>query len=274
MKRLALLVLAAAAVSGCGGGASGDSHEILSATASNLGKIRSGELTFELTAKAEGGETVGFKLRGPFELAKPGKLPLADMEYTQTAGPEQATIRFISTGKSAYVETDDGVFRLPEEKVADLRATEGGGTETGLGELRVDRWMVDPETSDGDEVGGDETDKVRARLNVVAAINDLIAAAKNLGAGSVTGLKQLDGANAEQVERAVDSATIEILTGKDDRLLRRLLIAADFGADVPDDVREALGSFAGAHVTLDLTIAKPNEPVQIEDPADAEPYPG
>lgn len=75
------------------------------------------------------------------------------------------------------------------------------------------------------------------------------------------------------MERSVESATIEILSGKDDRLLRRILLVADFGVDVPEDVRKGLGSFAGAHLTFDLTIAKPNEPVDVQEPADAEPYP-
>ncbi len=92
--------------------------------------------------------------------------------------------------------------------------------------------------------------------------------------GRSSARKQIEGANADQVERSVESATIEILSGKDDRLLRRILLVADFGVDVPEDVRKGLGSFAGAHVTFDLTIAKPNAPVDVQEPADAEPYPG
>lgn len=274
MRRLALLASILVATAGCGGGASGDSNEILSETASNLGEIRSGELTLAVTAKAERGETLGFELTGAFALAEPGKLPLAEMEYTQIAGAERGSVTFISTGEKAYVETEDGVFELPDDQIADLRAsdTEAGGA--GLEELRIDDWMVDPEASEGDEVGGDETDKVRAKLDVVAAINDLIAAARELGAGSAGGLDALEGANADQVERAVETATIEILSGKDDRLLRRLLIDAEFGVDVPDDVRAALGSFAGAHVTFDLMIVNPNEPVEVEAPPDAQPFPG
>jgi hypothetical protein len=274
VRHLALLASLSAVVTGCGGGASADPGEILSETAANLGKIRSGELTLEITAKAEGGETAGFELTGPFAVPEPGKLPRADMEYTQTAGRERGSVRFISTGENAYVETDEDVFQLPEEQVADLRAEAGENGATGLKELEIDDWMVDPEASEGDEIGGDETDEIRANLDIVAAINDLIQAAQDLGAGSAADLDTLQDANAEQVERAVESATIQVLSGKDDRLLRRLLIEADFGVDVSADVREALGSFAGAHVTFELTIANPNDPIDVEEPAGAEPFPG
>ena len=106
-----------------------------------------------------------------------------------------------------------------------------------------------------------------------SSINDLIEAARNFGAGSISGLETLDGANAKQLRSAVDSATIEILSGKDDHLLRRLFIKADFGVDVDEELRKALGSFAGAHVAFDMTIANPNEPVHVDAPADAKPFP-
>ena len=66
------------------------------------------------------------------------------------------------------------------------------------------------------------------------------------GAGSAADLEPLEGANAEHVRRAVESATIEVLSGKDDRLLRRLSIETDFGVDVPDDMRKALGASQGS----------------------------
>src|SRR5437588_1177835 len=102
--RRRLLVLAAFALifSGCGGSA-GPARKELRTTADRLGQIRSGDLTLLLLVSPASGTKgrIGFKLQGPFALRR-GALPVADLRYTQYAGPRQATATFVSTGTKAY----------------------------------------------------------------------------------------------------------------------------------------------------------------------------
>jgi hypothetical protein len=264
MRRLALLLAAVLTLSGCGGGG-GSAQDALSDTASNLGKIRSGDLTLELLFMAKGGEEQGFRLQGPVALGQ-GSLPVADLEYTQIAGSQEATTRFISTGNKAFVEVEGTAYELPPGLVADLQsATVELRSEGGLEQIEIGRWFEDPELSEGGDLGGDETDLVRARLNVVEVVNGLLGIAAEFG--GTKRAPRVEGRGAEQLENAVRSARLELWTGKDDRLLRRLRLAIDLGVKAPAQVK----SLVGAGVRFELSVLHPNEEVQVSEPEGARP---
>jgi hypothetical protein len=275
-KRLLVPIAASACVlaaTGCGGGGGGagdeSANDVLAQTARNMGEIRSGDLSLRLVVSSEDAE-VGFELDGPFALAEEGKLPVAEVEYTKIAGDETATATFLSTGDQAYVEVEGETYRLPPEQAEPLRAVGGGEGDGGLGELRIDGWLRDPELEEGEDVGGDATDRITADVDAVAVANDLLALVGSLG-GEAGGA--LEGESAEQLRRAVESATVEVLTGKDDRILRRLALEAELSAEVPAELREQLGELPGATFELVLELANPNEPVEVEEPTDAQPLP-
>ena len=60
-----------------------------------------------------------------------------------------------------------------------------------------------------------------------------------------------------KLEKAVKSATMELVTGKDDRLLRRLKINLDIGTDAPRELAGGLGDLSGAKVVFDLRVEEP-----------------
>jgi hypothetical protein len=275
MRRLALAsALLALAAGACGGGSESASspQDALAETARNLGDIQSGTLGLRVSVGSDG-EEAGFVLEGPFAFAENADaLPLADLEYTQAAGGESETVRFVSTGEKAFVVVGGQAYELPDDQVASLRGTGSGeGSAGGLEELRIDDWFQEPGLSDGGSVGGAETDRVRARLDVVATANDLLELAGTLG-GSVGG--RLEGEGAEQLRRAVESAAVEVYTGKEDRLLRRLVVEARFRAAPPPELEQAFAGLPSADFRLELTIDEPNSEVTVEEPANAQPFPG
>jgi hypothetical protein len=263
---LAALALLA---SGCGGdgGGGGDAKGVLAETAEKLGEIRSGELHLSVLASSDENQ-IGFELSGPFALPEDGGLPVAEIEYTQIAGDESESATFISTGEEAFVRVGEQTYVLPQDQV-DLEFGGTGPGESGLGELRIDSWLENPELSDGGDLGGDETDKITADLNPVATANDLLALVAGLSGRRAP---TLEGRSAEQLERAVKSSRIEVFTGTDDRLLRRLVIAAHFAATLPQELEDL--TLPEAQFELVLELANPNEPVEVEAPEDAEPFPG
>jgi hypothetical protein len=277
VKRLAAACLVLLAAAGCGGeSGTSDPGKALSETAAKLGEIDSGTLKFRLAVepREEGGD-FGFELSGPFQLAEAGKLPVANVDYTQTAGDERETVTLTSTGEKAYVTVDGTAYELPAETADQLRSALDGDSQGGAGleELQIDDWIVDPESSDGGEVGGADTDKITADLDVVAALNDLVELAGGLGGPD---LKPVEGEDAEQLREAVQDAKLEIWTGDDDRLLRRLRIEADFDPSLPEELEE-LARAAGSKVVFELEIANPNEPVEVEAPESPRPpseFPG
>jgi hypothetical protein len=263
-----LAALLAVALTGCGG-SSGPSG-VLQETSDNLGDIRSGDLTLRLLVEG-GGKQAGFELKGRFALADQGELPVAELDYTQIAGEHEETITLISTGEKAFVAIGDDVYELPERQTANLRSAGGEVSgDSGLGTLEIGGWLIEPRVSDGGEVGGAETDRIQANLDVVRAANDILALVAGLDGSKAT---RLEGRNAEQLRAATKSATIDVYTGKDDRLLRRLVIDARLGASVPAKLRERLGDLSKARLTFELGIADPNGDVEVEEPEGAKPLP-
>jgi hypothetical protein len=257
-RALSLLALVSL-VAGCGG--SGRAHELLSDTAANLGKLRSGELTLRLVVSPREGTKgrVGFELQGPFAL-RPGGLPVAKVSYTQIAGAHEATATFISTGRKAYAEVNGSAYELPPESAASIRQAAGGSST--FGELRIDNWVQDPVVGHGGDVGGAPTVHVSGRLDVVAAANGLLDLMRQLGRAA----PKLEGDQAKQLEDAVKSSSFDLWTGRDDHLLRRLLLEAELGLEVPQSLRRVLGDAVGAKVEFELAIANPNEPVSVPPP--------
>jgi hypothetical protein len=260
VRRLALGAALVLLLAGCGGESAQD---VLSETSANLGKIRSGDLSMRLLFSAKGGERAGFTLEGPFAL-RSGALPETQLDYTQIAGPQTATQTFIATGGKAYVRIGSTTYELPAATTDQIRTTLG--TTGALGTIQIGNWVEDPELSEGGEVGGTDTDRISARLNVPAAVSTLVAVASQFG--GTTPLGALSGQSAEQVERAVEKGTIDVWTGKDDRLLRKLSVSIDFSPAASEQVKSVLG----AGVDFALEISNPNEQITVEQPTNVQPY--
>jgi hypothetical protein len=263
MRRLppVLMALVLALVpAACGGGA--DARDVLAETSANMGEIESGDLSMELLFSGKDGERAGFTLEGPFALRE-GELPEAQLDYTQIAGQQSATQTFITKADQAYVRIGGTTYELPQETAEEIGSTLA--PSGGLAAIQLSSWVEDPTLESGEEIGGDETDRISADLNVSATVNTLMAIASQLG--GTEPLAALSGTTAEQVKAAVESAEIDVWTGKDDRLLRRLQVAIDF-APAAEKVRDLLG----ASLDFTLEISNPNEPVTIEQPTDAQPF--
>jgi hypothetical protein len=270
VRRSAALLAVCALLAGCAGGGE-DADEVLSETAANLDEIRSGTLHVDFRLEPRGptgAEAFGFSLDGPFALGGSGPLPVAEIDYTQMVGDESATVTVISTGQATFIRTGGRTYEMPPEQAAQLQGAAGQiRAGAGLGEFAIDEWIRDPELDDGGDVGGADTDRIEAELDVVAAVRDLMGLARQLGQDR----SQLGDRDAEQLADSVRSSRLEVYTGKEDRLLRRLELEVDFGLDVPRELRSALGSLVGARVVFELGVDDPNSPVSVETPQDALP---
>lgn len=252
MRRLAAAALAVVSLGACG---TESPDDVVQQTADRLGQIRSGVLTVDVSADGQGGGSdadLGFSLRGPFALAEKGKLPVAELTYTQRNGSAKETATFRSTGERAWIQTSAATTELTGTRAEKLRAVQGPATE-GLTGLHMDRWIRDAKlTRSG------ETDRVRARLDVGAALDDL---ARLLGRSD--GLGNVARA---QLNRAVRTAPVTLWTGTDDRLLRRLDATIKLELAVPEAVKAQLGDLVGGRVQLSMRIDRANEPVRVDAP--------
>jgi hypothetical protein len=272
VRRLLVLLVLLPALAGCSLGGGGDAEEVLGETAGNLAEIRSGTLDLRLIVAPRDGDEFGFEVHGPFALAdREGALPVLDVDYTQIVDGRRGTISLVSTGEEAFAVVDGQAYELDDAQTAELRAASGAlGGESGGGgleELPIDDWVVDPKVEDGGEVGGAQTDLVSGDLDLVAATNGLIELARGFGRA----LPRIEGPNADLLRDSARETNFSVWTGEDDRLLRRLLLEAEFGLEVPEALRAALGDLVGATITFELGVTDPNADVSVEAPEDPRP---
>ena len=286
--RLAAVAAVAAlwglAPTACGGEAPG---EVVARTQGNLARIRSGDLDARLVIAAEGPKrtgATGFELHGPFELPRSaGDLPKARIAYTQIAGSRRATVTLVSTGERAYIEVRGKAYELTSDQERQLREAGGplgggsgsgapGATASPTGSLDLAAWLREPDLSAGERIGGAETDRVTGEVDVARVVTDVLGAAERLGvSGEAVGGGALRGAGDERLDRALAASSIELLTGREDRLLRRLQLGVKLDAKAAAGDGVPLGDVEAVRVDLELAIERPNTPVRVDAPRDARP---
>ena len=265
IRRAAAVALTGVLLAGCGSDSPG--AKALDETQGKLESIRSGTLSLLLLASpvtGTEGQGAGFQVEGPFAVGeRAGSLPVADLRYTRITGAQRRTTRFVSTGTRAFVEVDGRLTELDERQLADLRVTEKSSSG-GLEGLSLGTWLDDARLAAGPPVDGVPTDQVTGKADAVAILNDLIGLTQQFGAGDGT-VQRLEGDAAERVRNAVAGARAEVVTGREDRLLRRADVSVDLALTDPK-VRDALGDLAGARLALSLEVTEINRPVEVAVP--------
>ena len=242
-----LVALLALVTAGCGG-----SESVLSRTGKNVAKIHSGVLDLKLIVTPHGsGHPFGFELNGPFSLRE-GKLPIARVVYTQIANGQSASATFVSNGAHAWVVSGKGTRELSTAAARGLTFT-GGFTG-----MDIASWVKDAKVVDA----GPGLDRVTGTLDVVAAANGLRGVAALAGRN----VAAIQGSDADRLRAATKSSSIELLTSKGARLLRRLSVSADLGFNVPATLKRALGADVGAEVDFLMSVARPNSRVVVQGP--------
>ena len=265
MRGTAAACVVALLVTACGPWA----DDPLAETAAKLGEVRSGRMILRAVARTDTGDAAGFSISGPFSLPEDASLIEGKLAYRQIGDEASGPLVFTSTGDEAFVEVEGQAYELPAEQVAYLQGIDAPGDEGPFDALDFSAWASDVNVSAGPEIGGVATEVVRGRLDVAAAAKDLLGLAHDYGA---TEFATLEGEEAERLRRAVQSATIEVTTGAEDRFLRRLRLSIDLGASAPESLSPALEGLLGVEFRLVLVIRDPNSDVRVAPPDDALPY--
>jgi hypothetical protein len=279
---LSIAVIAAVAISACGGGGGDeDPQEVLDATFSNDEKINSGVFDVSVDVSAEGGENAGSfdaSLGGPFQGAD-GGFPSFDIDaeinLDSDAQDFSGSAGLTSTGDSAFLNFQDTDYEVPQQAFDQFAATftqlqdqteQQGGDGNFLSSLGVNptNWLTDLSNEGDEDVEGTETIHISGEADVPKLVEDFKKIAENApqAAQQVTPaqLGQLD-----QLTGIIESADFDIFTGADDDLLRKL--EANLELNPPD----AEGSPDSVSVNFSVTLSGLNEPQEIAAPASAQP---
>jgi hypothetical protein len=270
--------LAAALIAGCGSGndSDADPQELLEQTFSADAEITSGVLDLSLDADAEGedGGTVSGTLSGPFQSTGADQLPEFDFDLSLNADAANQGLDFEGgltiTKDGAFVaadgtdyEVDEATFMGFQDLYAQSAKSQEAESEEGaalFSQLGIDpaTWLTDVSNEGTEEVGGAETVHISGSADIGRIVEDT----QGLAANAPGGAGELGSGQIKQLEEGVKSATVDVYTGEDDQILRRLDLALEL---------EDPGSNDALSLSLSIGFSDVNESQEINAPEDARP---
>ena len=284
---LALFVaLLATGLVACGGGdgggdeadASTDVDQLLQDTFSGSKEIKSGkfDLALDITSGGEVG-AVKVKVAGPFESQGQGKVPKLDINASLEGGGQSLEAGVTSTGDQGFVSFNGTDYEVSgpiwKQFTAGFEQSASKGSDQSLATLGIDprKWLTNASNDGEAKVGDTDTIKITGDVDVPKLLDDVNAALakiRSIGGSQAESLpEQL---TAEQKQEAVDAIkdlSVEIYTGAEDTILRRMLVTMKI--DAPAGGSTAAQS---ADVKFDLQLLDLNEDQEIEAPENPKPF--
>ncbi len=274
------------------GGSSGSPEALLGDTFSGKTAIESGQvnLSFDISAAGSSGATkpLAVKLSGPFQDAGTGKLPHFSLKLDLGAAGHTLGAGATSTGSALYVELAGTWFSTPESTYKAIeqgyaQATKSSSTAkarstfASLG-IEPGKWLSDPTNAGETTIAGDPAIHLTANVDIPAFLADvskLSQASTSLGLGSgLTGTPTHPSGGAlsstviDELAKSVKSAHVDVYTGKDDHLLRRLEVTATIAGT--SQTEALLGGLKTAEVKVKLEFSDLNKPQSISAPPNPE----
>jgi hypothetical protein len=278
-------LLGAGLVAGCGGddeGGDEDPQQVLDETFSNDQAINSGvfDLSLRISAEGEEGGSLDATLAGPFQGDEnaTGEFPQFDVTASLTGEGGGESIDFegglIATSDQAFVSYQDTNYEVPQEffdqikQLSEQAAAQSSEQQSQDSSAVFERlgidpsnWLTEPTNEGNEDVEGTDTIHIRADADIPAIVEDLQSIVEQTGAGA-TGT--IDPNELAEVEDAIDEASIDVYSGAEDKILRRL--ALNLGVTSPEGDTSGVDS---ADVEFSLTFSEVNKEQTIEAPSDA-----
>ncbi|HSD77121.1 MAG TPA: hypothetical protein VLA98_06935 [Solirubrobacteraceae bacterium] len=271
-----LVALSAVVLTACGSNKQDPGKLLAQTFGSQAPAIHSGrlDLRVDVDGPALGAlpSPLGVRLAGPFAGTRSGGVPKFDLTLDLRTSGGTVRLGAISTGDrgwlvfqdAAYTLTDGLFRRLDRSRRQALSpGTRAGGGDSPLRALGIDprRWLRDPRTAGDETLAGEDVTHVRARVDVPRLLADVPRLlAKAPATGRAAAPATLTPQARRRIERAVRDARVDVYSGRDDHVLRRIAL----------DVRYVAGGRAG-RLRLGLGISHVNDPQPIGPPARARP---
>jgi hypothetical protein len=290
----AALLCAVGVWAGCGDSSSGeDVDKVLDQTFSRDNKVDSGKMEVDLTAKLKGvsqlSQPVTVRIGGPFDgleekVKDTGRLPKSDFQMTADAGGQKIQAGAVSTGDKLFINfqgtnyaVPDNLFERFKRQLAKAQKEADQSKQPDLGSLGIDprTWLTNAKDEGTEDVSGVETIHISAGVNVNRLLDDfdrLLKRTDDLGLSQQQRQQlpdQIPSSVRKQIADSVKDARIEVFTGKDDKVLRKLKLKLDF--DVPASLRSQAQGLQSGQIELTYEMADLNKPQTIEEPKSSRP---
>ena len=248
-----LLALVAALLAGCGGGdspapagARTDARELLRDTFSSANRPRSGVVAAQLAVEGHGSAPLAVRITGPFSAEEEGRVPEVQLTASVEEAGRSAQAGLTWTDGKGFVGFQGRQYALPAPLARQFAAgyEEAAAGRAGGGPLGLapETWLRTPRNVGERQVGGTPTVRVSGDADVqrvVADLQRLAVRARSLLPGGGSGSGALGAGSRERLVRAVRSMRVEVDTGREDRVLRRLAVRARLAPGRHDGPRRA-----------------------------------
>ncbi len=297
----ALILVLPAAVAGCGGDGGGggeDPNEVLDQTFNNPDQINSGVLDLTLDGSAGSQGTLSAKLSGPFQgISDASHVPQLDLTGSLDAEGAGQSINgeagLTITSDNAYVTYNGQAYEVGARTFARLesnyaqanaqnqqengqsftqaceQAIKQGGGDASVCDIDFASWLTNVTNEGTESVGGTDAIHISGDANVKQIISDVSKVAEQLPGAAAQGFSP---SQLSQLEPAVKNATIDVYSGVDDKLLRKLdfdltldLSALAGGSLIPISTVDLTFSIAFSDVNSTQTVTAPENPKPISE---------
>jgi hypothetical protein len=275
-----LLSLSVALVAGCGdaqvepASSSTDVNTLLRDTFRNLDQVKSANLSAKLAVDGAG-ESVTASLSGPFQSQGKGKLPKVQLDAKLAGGGQSFAAGVTWLGDKGYVNLQGTNYEVPGLVAKQFAAgyeeaakQQKKGSDTAL-LLGVDfsKWLKNGRNEGEANVAGADTIKLTGEADVAQVIADVQRIAQKASALNLPGTQdvptKLTPAQEKEIVTAVKKFAIEVYTGKEDRILRKLVVNAEL---------QDPSSKQTSHVVFELTLNGVGSDQDFSAPKNAKPF--
>jgi hypothetical protein len=288
-----------AAIAGCGGGDSGsgeDPQTVLDETFNNDTKVTSGDLNLSVSVNAEGSQGGQFQasLTGPFQgdAENPNTLPQLDWQGSISGSGAGQNIDYSAgltiTDDNAYVTWKDQPYEVGTKEFAQIKsqveqqagssdasptsfaegckqAIEQAGGDASACDIDFESWITNL-TNEGDaDVGGTNTTHISGDADVSKILSDIGNIASSIPSAASSGF---DPSQLGLASAAVKDASIDVYSGADDHVLRKL--DANLTVD-PSALGASSDQIGQITVSFSVEIDGLNEDQTITAPENAKP---
>lgn len=181
-------------------------------------------------------------------------------------------------GDKAFIGLGSTAYEIPSSIATPLRSPlqkDGNTLDAILGVFNInpDRWAKNPRIVGNERVAGIDTIHVTAEINTKNLFLDLATLAKRLTSlriTDITGLpREIDARDRAALARSVKTATGDVYTGADDKVLRRAKLNVLITPSAKD--RKIL-KFSSMKVSANLDISDVGTPQKISVPSNRGSY--
>ncbi|MGZ5356330.1 MAG: hypothetical protein ACXWE8_08200 [Solirubrobacterales bacterium] len=275
---LAVAATAALALAACGGDDGGDEDPkaVLEATFDNEQSLDSGviDLSFDLSAEGEQAGEMSVTLGGPFQ-DEEGSFSTFDIEAEASFEGDGQSFSgsggLVSIGERAFVNFQGTDYDVPQDafrrfsqtfaRLQEQNQQDQGAQAEGTQQF-VDSFK-DLSIEGYEDVDGTETIHVSGELDISKFTDSVRTQIEEQAGTAALPQAQLSQVNAvlDQLDSIVKSASMDVYSGTDDDILRKLEVNLDLETPQGDAVT----------MDLSLSLSSVNEPQEITGPADAQP---